>query len=399
MNNMSELEYIICEAESNGEIDLYTRDKMLSILYESKSNNINTVIFDLGSVLVKSTAKENVKKTKIPEEYIESMAYTFFANAHGISETMTVSELLSYYKSKLKPELKKYAKDALYLFASSKQPFEYTVDLLKSLKKKGYKIYYLSNWNKSSFTLCKEKGIFDFLDLFDGGVISYQVNATKPGEKIYKILLNKYNLNPENCLFYDDKQENIDTANKLKIHGKLFSYMKHTEKEIFNLPEVNIQIKESVSEIDDKLTNLPKYYFASSTNMDGKTLKKRVPQNYLTKIGAEDNKTERICFADSISGCLTGLSQNIKDKDFYIHVPADNSYEFKTPTRTQVPDVDCTGEVWCTSDSVTLKCVGKLHVIEDAGKPMFYKYKMPDGKIKTAATYSWHWKWIKDMTK
>lgn len=235
---MTNLEYIICEAESNDEIDLDTRDKMLSILYESKSNNINTVIFDLGSVLVQNTFKENVKKTNIPDDYIEEMIYVYFSNDHEIPESMTLTELLKYYKSKLKYELTKYAEEALKLFLTGVKPFDYTVDLIKSLKKKGYKVYYLSNWDNAGFTLCKQKGIFDFLDLFDGGIVSYQVRMAKPNPKIYKLLINKYKLNPENCLFYDDKKENVDAACKLGINGRIFSSRKHTEKEIFNLPKL-----------------------------------------------------------------------------------------------------------------------------------------------------------------
>ena len=206
---------------------------------EGTSKGINTVIFDLGSVLVKNTYKENIKNTKIPDEYIESLIYTYFSNVDKITDTMTVSEVVDIYKSKLKPELKEYAKEAVELFNTTVKPFDYTVELLKMLKKKGYKIYYLSNWSKSSFTLCKEKGIFDFLDLFDGGIISYEVNVTKPDKKIYELLIDKYKLNPEECLFYDDTEENVNAANKLKIHGKVFSSAERTQKEIFDLPSVN----------------------------------------------------------------------------------------------------------------------------------------------------------------
>lgn len=196
----------------------------------------NTIIFDLGSVLVKNTTKESVKKTNIPEEYIEYMAYKYYSNAHGITETMSIMELLKYYKSKLEPEYRKYASDALYLFASAKKPFDYTIPLLKELKSKGYKIYYLSNWNKASFTLCKKNGIFDFLKEFDGGIISYQVNKIKPNKDIYELLLKKYSLNPDFCIFYDDKQKNVDTANELGIKGVKFT--EDTVKEIKKLPKI-----------------------------------------------------------------------------------------------------------------------------------------------------------------
>ena len=113
--------------------EIYTE----SLFTESEdiSKGINTVIFDLGSVLVKNTYKENIKNTKIPDEYIESLIYTYFSNVNEITETMAVSEVVEFYKSKLKPELKEYAKEAVKLFNTTVKPFDYTVELLKVLKK------------------------------------------------------------------------------------------------------------------------------------------------------------------------------------------------------------------------------------------------------------------------
>ena len=65
---------------------------------------------------------------------------------------------------------------------------------MKKLKQDGYKIYYLSNWGKWHFEKMVDIGVIDFLDLFDGGIVSYQVNMSKPDPKIYKALLNKYKI-------------------------------------------------------------------------------------------------------------------------------------------------------------------------------------------------------------
>src|SRR5699024_7984361 len=67
--------------------------------------------------------------------------------------------------------------------------------------------------------LLQEAGKFDFLKLMDGGVFSYDVGYMKPDEEIYKILINKYKINPEEAVFFDDREENIEAANKLGIHA------------------------------------------------------------------------------------------------------------------------------------------------------------------------------------
>lgn len=78
------------------------------------------------------------------------------------------------------------------------------------LKKKGYMIYILSNYSEELFAKhTKDAG---FLDIIDGGIVSYQVHLLKPDIRIYKALLKKYSLKAEECMFFDDKEENVNGA-------------------------------------------------------------------------------------------------------------------------------------------------------------------------------------------
>lgn len=88
---------------------------------------------------------------------------------------------------------------------------------LPKLKDKGYKLYVLSNYGKELFEMHTAGS--GFLQYMDGGVISYEVHVCKPDAAIYKALLDKYSLNPEECVFYDDKAENIDGAAACGIKG------------------------------------------------------------------------------------------------------------------------------------------------------------------------------------
>lgn len=132
----------------------------------------------------------------------------------------------------------------------------------------------------------------------------------------------------------------------------------------------------------------PKIYFLSESNMDGKTLTPRIPSNYMTKNGYEESKTPRVCFSVSIDGSLMGLSQNLKDKDLYVHIP-DSKVSVYKPSVKQVPDCKITGEVW-VKDKVNIKCIGKIKVIKDKGLPG-HRYMYGDGK--SAELYDWDWKW------
>ena len=85
------------------------------------------------------------------------------------------------------------------------------------LKEKGYKIYILSNYSKELF----EKHTKDaaFLKVLDGGIVSYQVKEIKPYRRIYELLLNKYDLKAEECLFFDDRADNVEGARNLGIQA------------------------------------------------------------------------------------------------------------------------------------------------------------------------------------
>ena len=90
------------------------------------------------------------------------------------------------------------------------------INTIKELRNKGYKIYLLSNTSDYVFKLF----IDELSPLFDGMVLSYKIHEIKPNKPIYEYLLNTYNLNPEECLFLDDRLDNMDTANSLRIKGR-----------------------------------------------------------------------------------------------------------------------------------------------------------------------------------
>ncbi|MEJ5147097.1 MULTISPECIES: HAD family hydrolase [unclassified Sphingobacterium] len=87
-----------------------------------------------------------------------------------------------------------------------------TVAILQELKK-NYEVYGLTNWSSETFPLVKNR--FDFIADFDGIIVSGEEGYIKPDEKLYKILLEKYNLRATECIFIDDNSENIKASVKL----------------------------------------------------------------------------------------------------------------------------------------------------------------------------------------
>ena len=99
--------------------------------------------------------------------------------------------------------------------------YDYSRPWLEELKAKGYRVYLLSNYSKDYFELHR-KSKFTFVDLADGMVISGFEKINKPEPEIYKILLNRYSLIPEECIFMDDREVNVEAAKKLRINAFVF---------------------------------------------------------------------------------------------------------------------------------------------------------------------------------
>ena len=95
-----------------------------------------------------------------------------------------------------------------------------TLDVILKLKKEGYKIYILSNITKESFEYFKN--VIKFEKYFDGGAYSFQEAMVKPNHEFYEVLIKKYDLAKEECIFFDDKQKNVEAGNRIGIKSIKF---------------------------------------------------------------------------------------------------------------------------------------------------------------------------------
>ena len=123
---------------------------------------------------------------------------------------------------KLREENKEYLEEFNLVWDNRDKlvaPYEYAVPWIDSLKKQGLKVYLLSNYPKNMFTLHTECGAFPFIDHVDGKVVSGFVKMVKPNADIYEHLLKEYDLKAEECVFLDDRQENVEGAKALGIKG------------------------------------------------------------------------------------------------------------------------------------------------------------------------------------
>lgn len=191
---------------------------------------IKNVVFDIGMVLVSFPWKEYLVKQGITGKAYEVMCDVIFNNVwptmDGTSwgKEETINECL-----KLAPEYREYIEKVFDNVYDISDPFEYSDQWIEEVSKT-HKVYLLSNFGKYPFEVLSRK--YGFVDKVDGKVISYEVECCKPNEYIYNCLFEKYNLVPSECVFIDDREENIKMAQKLGMRGILFKNYEEARKEL-----------------------------------------------------------------------------------------------------------------------------------------------------------------------
>ncbi len=190
---------------------------------------IKNIVFDIGNVLAAFRWREYIKELGFaePEDWQPSgrawrLAAATTKNAlwrevdRGV---MSLDEIITAMIA-TDPEIE----DMIRLFFADRRrlvmEYDYSKSWLEELKSRGYKIYLLSNYSGDHFKYISTH--FNFFGLEDGRVISFEEKVLKPDARIYNILLERYGLKADECVFLDDTAENIDGARNVGMKGIVF---------------------------------------------------------------------------------------------------------------------------------------------------------------------------------
>ena len=99
--------------------------------------------------------------------------------------------------------------------------YDYTGNWINMLKEAGYKLYCITNFTPAGYEQCYD--CISFIERFDGCIFSFREGIAKPDPEIYKTLLSRYGLKAEECVFIDDTEENVLSAEKLGFTGIVFT--------------------------------------------------------------------------------------------------------------------------------------------------------------------------------
>jgi 2-haloacid dehalogenase len=179
---------------------------------------IDTIIWDLGGVLVDWDPRYLYKKvfrTEAAVEYFLSAICTSDWNeeqdaGRSFEEATTVlSSQFPEYKTEISMFYDRWAE----MLAG---PIHENVELLRKMKESGkLRLYALTNWSAQSFPVALER--FEFLQWFDGILVSGQEKLKKPDPAIYYLTLERFNIDRSSALFIDDNLRNVKAARSLNI--------------------------------------------------------------------------------------------------------------------------------------------------------------------------------------
>lgn len=168
---------------------------------------MKNVVFDLGRVVF---AQDPAKSTAEFKQFFSYVSLTpmpqFWTDYDmGVLSFDQVAEELAAYRG-VEPE---FAREMITIAIGKQETIRPTEKLINELKAAGYKLYVLSNMSREFIDFLRKQKVYEN---FDGDVVSCEVGIVKPMSEIYDLLLERFDLDPAETIFIDDRKENVDAA-------------------------------------------------------------------------------------------------------------------------------------------------------------------------------------------
>jgi 2-haloacid dehalogenase len=183
-------------------------------------NKFDTVIFDLGGVLI-DWNPDYVYRTIFQDENEMKRFYAEVCTPDwneqqdaGRSLAEATEELVAKFPDQEQNIRAYYGRWEEML----KGPIDATVDILREIKESGkYRLYALTNWSAETFPIALSK--YEFLHWFDGRLVSGEEKMRKPFPKFYQLMLDRFSINPSSSIYIDDNDRNLQPTRELGIHS------------------------------------------------------------------------------------------------------------------------------------------------------------------------------------
>lgn len=197
------------------------------------TSSIKNIVFDLGGVLIDWDPKRLYRKIFATEEEVDNFLSNVCTMEWNIQQDAGNSiagatQMLTLKCPEWESQIKAYYGRWEEMLGGA---IHGTVKVLEECAEDpNYRVLALTNWSHETFPIAQER--FDFLQYFEGIVVSGVEKHIKPFPEIYKILLSRYNLDPTETIFIDDNADNILGAEILGIQAIQFSSPEQLRKEL-----------------------------------------------------------------------------------------------------------------------------------------------------------------------
>lgn len=190
----------------------------------STNTQIDTIIFDLGAVLIDWNPEYLYRKIFDNEEDMHHFLQHICTQSWNAEQDAgrswaEATDLLVNRHPEYEAEIRAFRDRWPEML---KGPIDGSVDILKELKERGtHRLLALTNWSAETWPVAWEQ--YDFLQIFEGILVSGKEKLKKPDPAIYQLLTDRYNLRPERSIFIDDSIANVESARDFGIHALHFT--------------------------------------------------------------------------------------------------------------------------------------------------------------------------------
>lgn len=198
-----------------------------------KDRTYQSIIFDLGAVLVDWNPRYLYSKVfATPEEtdhFLENICTSDWNEEQDAGRSLAEgTELLVEKHPDFEAQIRAFYGRWREMLGG---PIQETVELLQQLKTSGkYKLYALTNWSNETFPIALME--YEWLQWFDGIVVSGKEKLRKPFPDFYQLLLDRYMIDKTNAIFIDDNIRNVKAAEEMGIETIHFQTSAQLGKEL-----------------------------------------------------------------------------------------------------------------------------------------------------------------------
>ena len=193
---------------------------------------IRNVILDIGDVLVHSDFACFFKKQGYDDAMVHRLSKATFLSPvwreldRGV---WSMDEIMDTFVRN-DPEIEDALRSVFRNTEGFVRKYPYAEAWIRSLKASGLMVYCLSNLSGLIYDGCVSE--LGFLGMVDGYILSWREKLAKPDPQIYHLLLDRYSLRAEECIYIDDSKINVLAAVNLGMTGIVFQDQKQAEHEI-----------------------------------------------------------------------------------------------------------------------------------------------------------------------